>query len=119
MQYTPYALRDAEWNESTRNALGDVVIKTLAQFAPGIESSIIERRIITPADMADRYSLPEGNLDYAELGLDQILFMRPAGELARYQTPIQNLHLCGADTHPGRALAGASGRLAARALLSK
>lgn len=119
VQYAPYALREGEWNESTGNALGDVAIKTLAQYAPGLERSILERRVLSPVDLAERYSLPEGNLEYAELGLDQILFMRPTGELARYATPIANLHLCGADTHPGRALAGASGRLAARSILAK
>jgi phytoene dehydrogenase-like protein len=119
VQYAPYQLRNGEWNESTRNELRGVVLKTLARYAPEIESSVTEARVLTPADLSERYGLIEGSLDYAELGLDQILFMRPTGELARYQTPIANLHLCGADTHPGRALAGASGRLAARTLLGK
>ena len=36
-------------------------------------------------------------------------------ELARYRTPIENLYLCGAATHPGGGVMGASGRLAAAA----
>ena len=119
VQYTPYQLRNGEWDERTGDALADVAIKTLAQFAPDLESLILERRVLTPRDLAERYALPEGNVDYAELGLDQVLFMRPTGELARYAAPIENLYLCGADTHPGRALAGASGRLAARMVLGK
>ena len=75
--------------------------------------------VLTPRDLADTYAMPEGSTDYAELGLDQILFMRPLGGVARYQTPIENLYICGADTHPGRALTGASGRLAARAVLKR
>ena len=33
MQYAPYKLRDADW-DSQRDALGDVVINTLAEYAP-------------------------------------------------------------------------------------
>ncbi|HEY0671324.1 MAG TPA: NAD(P)/FAD-dependent oxidoreductase [Longimicrobiales bacterium] len=119
VQYAPFQLRSGPWTETERTALGDAVIRTLTEYAPDLHSLLIDRRVLTPADLQDNYALPEGSLDYAELGLDQILFMRPLGELARYATPIQNLYLCGADTHPGRALTGASGRLAARTILGK
>jgi phytoene dehydrogenase-like protein len=116
VQYAPYELRGAGWG-NTGDALGDVVVKTLSEYSPDLESLIVGRHVLTPQDLAKRYGLPEGSLDYAELGLDQILFMRPLGELARYATPIEGLYICGADTHPGRAVAGASGRLAALQLL--
>lgn len=119
MQFAPYQLRGGAWDSAERAALGDAVIKTIAEYAPGLESMIADRVVLAPTDLATSYALPEGSLDYAELGLDQVLFMRPLGELARYATPIENLYLCGADTHPGRALAGASGRLAARVVLKK
>ena len=117
VQYTPYELRDGGWDQE-RDALADSVIKTLTEYAPDLESLVTGRHVITPQDLANNYGLPEGSLDYAELGLDQILFMRPLGELARYATPVEGLYLCGADTHPGRVVAGASGRLAARVALA-
>jgi phytoene dehydrogenase-like protein len=119
VQYAPYQLRQGEWGSSEKAALGDVVIKTIAEYAPGLESAIVDHVVLTPRDLADKYGMPEGNTDYAELGLDQILFMRPLGSVARYETPIENLYICGADTHPGRALTGASGRLAARVVLKR
>ena len=118
VQYTPYELRDGGW-DGLSDALGDVVVKTLSEYSPDIEGLIVGRHVLTPRDLANKYGLPEGSLDYAELGLDQILFMRPLGELARYATPIEGLYICGADTHPGRAVTGASGRLAALQLLRK
>ena len=118
MQYAPYALRTGDWNEQ-RDALGDVVVKTLERYAPDLPSAILDRRVLTPLDLERDYDLPEGSLDHAEFGLDQILFMRPIPECARHGTPIERLYLCGAGAHPGRALAGASGRLAARAVLRK
>jgi phytoene dehydrogenase-like protein len=119
VQYAPYQLREGAWSVAEGDALGDRVIRTLSEYAPDLEGLVVDRRVLTPGDLAEKYSLPEGNLDYAELGLDQILFMRPLGEVARYVTPFENLYLCGADTHPGRVMTGVSGRLAARAVLAK
>jgi phytoene dehydrogenase-like protein len=116
VQYAPYTLRDGGW-DNIAERLGDVVIKTLSEYSPDLEGLVVGKQVLTPRDLANNYRLPEGSLDYAELGLDQILFMRPLGELARYATPIEGLYICGADTHPGRAVAGASGRLAAMQLL--
>lgn len=101
MQYVPRAA-DAD-------AVGDLAVKTLSQFAPNFAASIFARKVLTPRDLEREYGLPEGNVEHVELGLDQILFMRPVPECARHATPISGLYLCGAGTHPGRAVAGASG----------
>jgi phytoene dehydrogenase-like protein len=37
--------------------------------------------------------------------------------LARYETPIAGLFLCGAGSHPGGGVMGAAGRLAARRIM--
>ena len=49
--------------------------------------------------------------------LDQLFFMRPVPGWARYRTPITNLYLCGASTHPGGGVMGACGRNAAGEIL--
>jgi phytoene dehydrogenase-like protein len=51
------------------------------------------------------------------MGLDQLLIMRPVGGYARYRTPVENLYLCGAGTHPGGGVTGAPGYNAAREIL--
>jgi len=43
--------------------------------------------------------------------------MRPSPDLARYATPVDGLYLCGAGTHPGGGVMGASGRNAAMRVL--
>ncbi|HWS95043.1 MAG TPA: NAD(P)/FAD-dependent oxidoreductase, partial [Candidatus Methylomirabilis sp.] len=50
MQYAPCKLRNADW-DSQRDALGGVVVNTLAQFAPGLPSLIESREVITPKDL--------------------------------------------------------------------
>jgi phytoene dehydrogenase-like protein len=49
--------------------------------------------------------------------LDQILFMRPVPGWSRYAMPVPGLFLCGPGTHPGPGATGASGWLAAQAVL--
>jgi len=117
MQYAPYQLKEGAWDDARREALGDTVIDTLAEYAPNIKSAIRHRQVLTPKDLEDVYGLTEGHLYHGELTLDQILFMRPAPGWAQYRTPIHSLYLCGAGTHPGGGIAGASGYNAAREIL--
>lgn len=113
MQYAPLKLKSGEWN-SQRGALGDAVVKTLAQFAPDLPSKILHRQVITPVDLENTYGLTGGHIFHGELALDQVFTMRPILKWARYGTPIRNLFLCGSGTHPGTGLTGGSGRNAAR-----
>jgi phytoene dehydrogenase-like protein len=116
VQYAPYHLNGG-WNDARREQLGDAVIDTLAEYAPNIRSAILHRQVVTPADIERIVGLSEGNIFQGELSLQQMFFLRPAPAWARYQTPIAGLWQCGAGTHPGGGVMGASGRNAAAAIL--
>lgn len=116
MQYAPFKLKKGDW-ESQRVALGDTVVKTLAQYAPNLPELILHHQIITPQDLEDTYGLTGGHIFHGELSLDQFFTMRPLLDWARYKTPIENLYLCGSGTHPGAGLTGGSGANAAREIL--
>ncbi len=116
MQYAPYKLKGSDW-ESQRVALGDTVVKTLAQYAPNLPELIVSHQIITPQDLEDTYGLTGGQIFHGELALDQFFTMRPLLDWARYSTPIKNLYLCGSGTHPGVGLTGGSGANAAKEIL--
>jgi phytoene dehydrogenase-like protein len=113
MQYAPYKLKDSDW-ESQRAALGETVVKTIAQYAPNLPPAILSHQIITPKDLEETYGLTGGHIFHGELALDQFFTMRPLLDWARYQTPIERLYLCGNGTHPGTGLTGGSGANAAR-----
>jgi phytoene dehydrogenase-like protein len=117
MQYAPYKLR-GDW-ESQRKALGQTVVKTLAQYAPNLPELILTHQIITPMDLEEKYGLTGGQIFHGDLALDQFFTMRPLLDWARYKTPIQNLYLCGSGTHPGTGLTGGSGANAAREILKE
>ncbi len=117
MQYAPYHLREGEWDDTQRQALGKIVLNTLAAYAPDIHDVIRYCQVLTPRDLERRFALTEGNIYHGEMTLDQWFFMRPVPGWARYRTPIEGLYLCGAGTHPGGGITGVPGYNAARAIL--
>ena len=116
VSYAPYHLRDGDWDEQ-RELLGDRVVETLAEYAPDLPERIIHRQVLTPLDLEREYGLTEGQSHHGQMGLDQLLIMRPVAGYARYQTPFENLFLCGAGAHPGGGVSGAPGYNAAREIL--
>lgn len=64
----------------------------------------------SPADLeAHNPSMAGGDLAAGSAELDQQLVFRPAPELFRYRAPLRGLRVCGAATHPGPGVHGASG----------
>jgi phytoene dehydrogenase-like protein len=118
VQYAPYTLAHGTWDEQ-REAFGDAVIDTIAEFAPNIRSIIRHRQVLTPLDLERDFGLSEGNIFQGELTLEQLFFLRPAPGWARYTTPIRNLWMCGSGAHPGGGIMGAPGRNAALRILKK
>ena len=114
-QCAPYALKQGTWNEK-REYVADLAIKTLAEYFPALNSSLVTRHVITPKDLEDTYGLTEGDLNHGQLMLDQFLFMRPIPGRSNHKTPIDNLYLCGSGVHGGGGVSGAAGRNTVKAL---
>jgi phytoene dehydrogenase-like protein len=117
VQYAPYHIKEGSWQE-LREQFADTVIDTLSEYAPNLRDLILHRQVLTPWDLEQEFGLTEGNIFHGELTLDQLFFLRPLPGWAQYRTPIKNLYLCSAGTHPGGGIMGASGRLAALEILA-
>src|SRR6266478_4399817 len=50
VQYAPYKLASGTWDEQ-RDAFGDTVIDTIAEYAPNIRDIILHRQVVTPLDL--------------------------------------------------------------------
>jgi len=116
VQYAPYHLKAGTWDDQ-RDAFGDTVIDTIAQYAPNIRKIILHSQVLTPLDLEREFGLTEGNIFQGELTLEQLFFLRPAPGWAQYRTPVRHLYMCGSATHPGGGIMGAPGRNAARRIL--
>jgi phytoene dehydrogenase-like protein len=117
VQYTPYALRDGSWDER-RDEVGDAVLRTLEEVAPGLSSLVTARQVLTPLDLERDFGLTGGHPLHAEPGLDQFYLWRPLLGHARYRIGIDGLYLCGSGAHPGGGITGQPGRNAAREILA-
>jgi len=115
-QFAPYHLKKGDW-KSRREELGDTVVKTLAAYAPDLPGKVVRGQVITPLDLEETYGLTGDHIEHGEAALDQLFTMRPLLGWARYRGPLKGLFLCGAGTHPGGGITGASGRNAAREIL--
>jgi phytoene dehydrogenase-like protein len=118
VQYAPYQLASGTWDQQ-RDAFGDTVLDTLAEYAPNVRNIVLHRQVVTPLDLEREWGLTEGNIFQGELSPDQLFFMRPIPGWAQYRTPVHGLYMCGAATHPGGGIMGAPGRNAARKILSE
>ena len=111
-------LQPCDW-DGQREAFGDTVIDTIAEYAPNIRDIILHRQVLTPLDLERDFGLTEGNIFQGELSLEQLFFARPVPGWAQYKTPIRNLWMCGSATHPGGGIMGAPGRNAALRILRR
>ena len=109
VQYAPYKLRPGlNWDDQ-KEAFGDTVVDTIAEYAPNIKDIILHKQVVTPLDLEREWGLSEGNIFQGELSLEQLFFLRPVPGWAQYRTPIKNLYMCGSATHPGGGIMGANG----------
>jgi phytoene dehydrogenase-like protein len=118
VQYAPYKLANGTWDDQ-REAFGNTVVDTIAEYAPNIRDIILHRQVLTPLDLEREFGLTEGNIFQGELTLEQLFFARPVPGWAKYETPVKNLWMCGSATHPGGGIMGAPGRNAALRILGK
>ena len=117
VQYTPYSLREGTWDER-RDAVGDAVLASLDEVAPGLSSLVTTRQVLTPLDLERDFGLTGGHPLHAEPGLDQFFLWRPMLGHARYRFGLDGLYLAGSGAHPGGGVTGQPGKNAAHEILA-
>jgi phytoene dehydrogenase-like protein len=115
-QWHPRELRNGTW-ESRREEVADIITEGVERWAPGFGASVIDRYIQTPLDLERELGLRNGNIMHVETELDAMFSLRPIPGWSSYRAPHPGIYLCGASTHPGGGVWGASGRNAADVLI--
>jgi phytoene dehydrogenase-like protein len=109
---------DGTWTESLRERYADRIQARLAQHIPNLETSILKRVVLSPADLqAANINLQQGDPYSGSLALDQNFLWRPFARQPGHGTPIDGLFQIGASTWPGPGLGAGSGTLVAKELL--
>ena len=115
-QYAPYKLRATPPDEARAQVL-ERTLAALDVLAPGLRTRVVGSEVLTPHDLEAQFGLAGGQWHQGEVTLDQMFFLRPAGQYQQYRMPIPDLWLCGAGAHPGGNVSGAAGANAAREIL--
>jgi phytoene dehydrogenase-like protein len=109
---------DGMWTEALRERYADRIQARLARHMPNLESALLERVTLSPADLeAANVNLRHGDPYGGALGLDQNFLWRPFAQTPGHRTPVERLWHIGASTHPGPGLGAGSGTLVAKQLL--
>jgi phytoene dehydrogenase-like protein len=109
---------DGTWTESLRERYADRIQARIAKHVPKLEASILERVVLSPADLqAANINLERGDPYSGSLALDQNFLWRPFARQPGHRTPVNGLFHIGASTWPGPGLGAGSGTLVAHDLL--
>ncbi|MGL5095496.1 MAG: phytoene desaturase family protein, partial [Planctomycetia bacterium] len=118
VQYAPYERADGRpWDAVTEKEYAESVFAVIREYVTNWDEIVDDYQVLSPKGLEDVFGLTGGNIFHGEMTLDQLFHLRPAPGTANYATPIKGFYLCGAGTHPGGGVLGASGYLAARRVL--
>lgn len=121
VQFAPYKIDESEgsWKDPIfKKKIADRCFEVVEEFCPGFKTSILGYEILSPLDLEAIFGLYQGSISHGSFGLHQLYWGRPVAGFDGHRTPIQNLYLASAGTHPGGGVVGASGRNCARVVLS-
>lgn len=116
VQYAPFDLKEGSW-DTEKDKFAKRCIEVIEKYAPGFTNLVDDIHALSPKDLESEYHMTGGNIFHGEMSLDQLFFMRPLPQIARYRSPIDKLYMCGSGTHPGGGVLGACGHNAAREII--
>jgi len=116
IQNTPYDLKEG-WKVGKKR-LQKSIMTQLEKLAPGISKSVLTSDLLSPVDIEGHFNTLGGHWHHGELQVDRLYALRPVFGAAHYRAPIGGLYICGAGTHPGGGISGASGLNAAREVMA-
>ena len=100
--------------DTDAEAAADAAIARFAIVCPEFPDRIVERLALGPRELEARFGITGGHIFHGEMTPDQLLERR---QPARRFGGIEGLYLAGSGAHPGGAVTGAPGYLAARAAI--
>ena len=96
------AVGDGSWTPALRERYADRIQARLAGHIPNLESSLLARTVLSPADLAAaNINLVNGDPYGGALTLDQNFLWRPLGGAPGHRTFVEGVWHVGASTHPG------------------
>jgi phytoene dehydrogenase-like protein len=111
-QYVPHTFAEGSW-DSRRDEVGERAIASIARHVSNFPDAIERREVLGPPDIEAKVGLSGGHIFQGEILPEYLWEKRLA-----YRTPMDQIYLCGAATHPGGSVIGVNGRNAALEVLA-
>jgi phytoene dehydrogenase-like protein len=106
------------WDQA-REPYADRVLAKLERYAPGIRGLVLDRAVLSPADLEHHNpNLVGGDSISGSMHLAQNLLFRPFQLVSDYETGVDGLLMVGASTWPGAGVNALSGYNVAAKLLA-
>ncbi len=100
--------------DADADAAADVAISHFAEVCPELPDRIVDRLALGPRELERRFGITGGHIFHGEMLPGQLFEERFA---SRCFGDVDGLYLAGSGAHPGGAVTGAPGYLAARAVI--
>ncbi len=110
VQYGPYELAEGTWDER-RSDIARRILGFIGRYSD-IEECVTDIELLGPPDIEQKVGLTSGHIFQGECLPDQMWEHRFAS-----RTPMDDVYLCGAATHPAGSVIALNGRNAAMAVL--
>jgi len=117
--FVPYTIAGKPWDEQDKEAFYTTVVRTISAYASDFADCIQDWCMWTPTECTQRFHVTENSHFHLQLIPEQLFEERPCLGYSDYTTPVQNLYLCGAGTHPGGSVSGINGHNCAQAIMKK
>jgi phytoene dehydrogenase-like protein len=101
--------------DADADAAADRAVERFALACPELPDRLVDRLALGPRELERRFGITGGHIFHGEMLPGQVLEDRPG---PRAFGGIERLYLGGSGAHPGGAVTGAPGFLAARALIA-
>ena len=120
VHFVPWRPAIGDW-DSIKEAYADSGLEWLdTAFLPGLRPRITARSVQSPMDYERRMpSAVYGTHQHGAYLPYQIGPLRPVPAMAGYRSPVANVYLCGAGSHPGSGVTMAPGRNAAQVICAE
>ena len=100
--------------DADAQAAADAAIARFSEVCPALPERVVDRLALGPRELEERFGLTGGHIFHGEMLPGQLLEERPG---PRRFAGVDGLYLAGSGAHPGGAVSGAPGYLAARAVI--
>jgi len=104
-------------HDKIKEEVADKMISQANKYAPNLRDAIMDRVVFTPLHFEKMFGITNGDYTHGLLIPGQMFDFRPVTGWSGYNTPVENLYLCGSACHPGPGVTAVPGYNSAHEVL--